>query len=40
MTNFLMKDLNLFETIDDDAASKISGGVLACTEQNPGRIPS
>ena len=32
MTNFLMKDLDLFETIENDAASKISGGA-ECTEE-------
>ncbi len=36
--NFLTKDLDLFETIDDDAASKVVGGVLPCTEESRSRV--
>ena len=33
MANFLMKDLDLFETIENDAASKISGGLFDLEEK-------
>ncbi len=32
--NFLTKDLDLYETIDDDSASKVVGGAIACTQAN------
>ena len=40
VTNLILKDIDIFETIEDDAASKVVGGQSECTEENRTRIIS
>lgn len=36
--NFLLENLDVMETIEDDAASKVVGGALPCTEESRSRV--
>ena len=38
MANIKLENLELMETLEDDAATKVVGGVLPCTEGARGRV--